>query len=84
MWFATVTIPMEYKKSSELTGRHHPRTENRSEDVLCDIVRDEVKVQRILAVEQNALDEGDNITCRVVFGTDYSNVYHLHSTKRLY
>jgi len=62
-----------------LTGGHHPRAEDSLENMLSDIVGDEVKVKRVFTVEQNALDQRHDVTCRVVLGTDDCNVYHLCS-----
>jgi len=60
-----------------LTGWHHPRAEDSLQDVLGDIVGDEVKVERVLAVKQNAFDQRHDVARRVIFGTDNCYVYHL-------
>jgi len=79
MSFSTITT----SAAPLLTGWHHPRSEYRFQDVLCDVVGDEVEVEWVLAVKQKAFDQRHDVARRVILGTDNCNVYYLQSTMLL-
>lgn len=60
-----------------LTGRNVPRTKDRFQNVLCDLVGDEMEVKMILTIEQDALNKGHDLPRRIVLCTNDGNVQDL-------
>ena len=66
------------RKSKELhTFSHAPCFKQLGQDDLSNGVRDEMEVERVAPVKQDALDEGDNIPRRIVARTHNGYVDHL-------
>ena len=65
----------------DLHGVQLPRVEHCLQDVLSDVVRDEVEMQRVLPVEEDTLDERDHLAGRVVARTHDRHVNHLIQTR---
>ena len=51
--------------------------------MLSDKVWDKVKVQWVLAIKKNTFNQCHDVTCRVIFGTNNCNMYHLQRKNKI-